>query len=676
MINRSLNFGNGNSMEQVNTVDDYFKKLSRYDIYSNVFYRGQLEKHTSITSSISRDERYTINESAIFNEAVDMKSTEFKDLPTPIERLSKMQHYGIPTRLVDLSVNPLIALFFAVQNIDDNSHGNVYVFIQPEHNLNDKRIKLLSLLATLDLLDIKTIKNSFFECYLDNITEEEIIKFASEGAFLKYSMELQRSNERLYCQEGTFAICGNRIIDAKLQKYVLPLDSIEPTMKLRIPYEYKKAIKKELDEKYYINETTIYPEFTSVADYLKEKYRKTNFDLHDTHSILQVQDVSHAGARRCSIVTVLNKSLRIEKIKKIGIQIIKNYKDKNDVVWVYIAKNGDDYIMKNWMIRVQWIRESLVDKFKPSLIGEVDELGYIWRFEKSYSTLADHADEYAFVDDKILYTQNMKTFDEFKPHYEYVLNAFENEEMKDIEDYTLENSSEITKFFSKFGDYGHSRNEDFNKYLNNFQEIALQLGNVVLWLKKEELNIRSKRYQISKCLKDAKLNLDTIEEQSLVWKKTINLTDEEYNEIDIGKIERKEYHYKQTIPINVAGLEVTFDLTIFQNNDNTVSIKGETNLFDNATLMIFLRNCNGLAIAQNKSLVDKGQFNFGRLGKKGIGLDRGKYKVNITLPIPSVQNKEFVKKAGIEYENLIGEFVDRSGLGPTVCYTEEFEINY
>jgi len=663
-----------NSVEQVNTVDDYLKKLSRYDIYSNVFYRGQLEKYKSITSSISRNEGYTINESAIFNETVDMKSIEFTDLPTPIERLSKMQHYGIPTRLVDLSVDPLIALFFAVQNVDDDSHGIVYVFIQPEHKLNDKRIKLLSLLATLDTLDIKTIKNSFSECYLDEITEEEIIEFASGGAFLKHSMELQKSNKRLYCQKGTFAICGNKIIGAELQKSVLPLDSIEPTMQIRIPFEHKKAIKKELDDIYNINETTIYPEFPSVADYLKEKYRKINSDLHDAYNILKVQDISHAGARRCSIVAVLNKSLRVEEIKQIGIQIIKHYKDKNDVVLVFIAKNGDDYIMKNWIIRGQWIRESLEEKFKPLLIGEVDELGYIWRFEKSYSTLADYYDEYAFVDDKILYTQNMKTFDEFKPHYEYMLNAFESEEMKVLEDYAVDNSSKINKIFLMFSNYGHSRNENFNKYLNNFQEIALQLDNVVLWLKKEELNIRSKRYQISECLKDAKLNFNTIQEQSLYWKKIINLSDEEYNEIDIGKIKRKEYKYKQTIPINAAGLEVIFNLTISQNSDNTVNIKGNTNLFDNASLMISLKNCNGLLLAQNKSLVDKGQFDFGRLGKKGVGLDRGKYKANIILAIPSVQNKEFVQKAGIEYENLIGEFVDRSGLGPTVSYTEEFEI--
>ena len=669
-----IRLGENDYMDQVNTVDDFLKKLSRYDDYNNVFYRGQSEEYNNITSSVSRDTGYTLNENYIYREAIKMRAVEFDGLILPIERLSKMQHYGIPTRLVDLTIDPLIALFFAVQKVERKSHGNVYVFVQPEYPLNDKRIKLLSLLSTLESLKIDEIKSSYQECYRESITEDEILEFASEGAFIRHSLEFQKYNKRLFCQKGTFAICGNEIIGKEIKKSVLPLDSIKPTMVIRIPFEYKQAVKKELNEKYNINETTIYPEFPSVADYLREKYKKVNFNLNGTYNILEVQDVSHAGDRRCSIVAVLNKVLRIEEVKHIGIQIIDQYSSKNDVVWVYIAKNGDDYIMQNWMIRGQWIRESLDPRFKPHLIGEADELGYMWRFEKSYSTLADYYNECVFIDDKTLFTQNMKTFEEFEPHYKYMLNTFENGDMQDLHEYSFDNASVITKFFLKFGDYGCSRNDEFNKYLNNFQEVALHLDNVVLWLKKEHLNLRDKRYQISNCFRDAKLHFNRIQEQAIYWKKAIDLSDDEYNEIDLEKTKRKKYQYQQTIPLNTDGLDVTFDLKIFRNSDNTVNIRGKTNLFDKASLMISLRNSNDLLLAQNKSLVENGRFDFGRLGKEGVGFNKGKYKVNVSLAIPSVQNKEFVLKAGIEYENLNGKYVDRSGIGQTVSYTEEFEI--
>lgn len=118
-------------MEQANTVEDYLKKLSRYDIYNNVFYRGQSEKYKNITSSVSRDVGYTMNESSIYTEAIKMRTMEFDGLTSPIECLSKMQHYGIPTRLVDLTIDPLIALFFAVQKWTVNHMGTyLYLFNQ------------------------------------------------------------------------------------------------------------------------------------------------------------------------------------------------------------------------------------------------------------------------------------------------------------------------------------------------------------------------------------------------------------------------------------------------------------------------------------------------------------------------------------------------------------------
>lgn len=51
----------------------------------------------------------------------------------PIDLLSLLQHYEIPTRLLDVTSNPLVALYFA--SFDDNTDGEVFVF---EYNDSDK----------------------------------------------------------------------------------------------------------------------------------------------------------------------------------------------------------------------------------------------------------------------------------------------------------------------------------------------------------------------------------------------------------------------------------------------------------------------------------------------------------------------------------------------------------
>lgn len=661
-------------MEQANTVEEYLKLLSRYNNYENIFYRGQSGEYDDITSSVSRNEGYTINESHIYRDAIKLGGDNFSNLETPIEHLSKMQHYGIPTRLVDFSGDALTALFFAVQKEDRNFHGNVYVYIQPEQEVHSKHIRLLALFATTDSLQTDEIRRLYQKHYSETITDSEILEFASQGAFIKYSNVLQKENVRLSCQKGTFAICGNEISGKKITKTILPLNSIIPTMIIRIPSEHKQAVKKELDERYNINDTVVYPEFTSVAGYLREKYKKQVLNLNGTYKILEEDDCSHVGAKRISIVAVLNCSLLIDEIKHIAILIIDQYKKENDVISVFIAKNDDAYIMRNWIISAQWINEALDPCYKPLVIGEIDKAGYIWRMEKSYSTLADYYDEFAFTEDKNLLALNIKTFTELQIHYKYLIRSFKRERLKDLESYTQKNAKEISNIFLQFGEYGYSRNNALNEYLDNFQQLALHLDNVVLWIRNERLNPQAKKYQITICLNDAKSNYKQIIKDLNYWKKFVGLSDIDISELAINSSKSKNYQYKQTIPLNPQGLDVCFDFNISVNPDDTVTVNGKTNLFDKASLLISIRDSDGFLFAQNKSFVENGLINFGKLGKPNFGLKKGRHSIEVTLSLPSTQDKDFISKAGIEYENLTGKYVYRNGIGPGVEYVEEFMI--
>ncbi|WP_074016731.1 FRG domain-containing protein [Fusobacterium massiliense] len=92
-----------------------------------VFFRGQSEEFEFIIPSIFRDTKYIENEHELIKEAEISYPLEIQKIKYLPDKLALMQHYGLPTRIMDITTNALVALYFAVSK-DKDKDGVVYLF--------------------------------------------------------------------------------------------------------------------------------------------------------------------------------------------------------------------------------------------------------------------------------------------------------------------------------------------------------------------------------------------------------------------------------------------------------------------------------------------------------------------------------------------------------------------
>lgn len=90
--------------------------------FQTIYYRGQANRHWSLVPSLFRQKKNGESSSQlecmILREAQHRLWSELATLPTYLEKLVYLQHYGMPTRLLDVTFNPLIALYFACEEAE------------------------------------------------------------------------------------------------------------------------------------------------------------------------------------------------------------------------------------------------------------------------------------------------------------------------------------------------------------------------------------------------------------------------------------------------------------------------------------------------------------------------------------------------------------------------------
>lgn len=168
----------------ISSVGDFLNIVDKiYPHNENVFFRGVSSHKHSIVSALCR----FLNDNSLDHDDTDVAEELFESfknkLPSypefsilknysinDVDVLMTAQHYGMPTRLIDLTKNPLVALYFAVESYKEKKEkekeDNISIYLIKD--TAKRKIKLKSsdsIIAGFELEedDIRHFYNVFFE---------------------------------------------------------------------------------------------------------------------------------------------------------------------------------------------------------------------------------------------------------------------------------------------------------------------------------------------------------------------------------------------------------------------------------------------------------------------------------------------------------------------------------
>lgn len=235
--------------KNIENLTDLITHITNYreEIDHSPWYRGQGDESWELLPGILREHnKHLSDEEKILRTFRQSAAMLIEQLPSDnFGWMFLMQHYGVPTRLLDWSESPLVGMYFAIT--EEPEKDGAFWILDPLKLNKEARIN-----------------------YLPSFEDEVLLNYASENMDanrrapqLPLASIATRNNPRIQSQQGVFTI--HQHDDTPIEKVG---DNI--ATKYLIPKEAKSVIKKQITMLGF-NKFQMFPELSSISEAIKDQ---------------------------------------------------------------------------------------------------------------------------------------------------------------------------------------------------------------------------------------------------------------------------------------------------------------------------------------------------------------------------------------------------------------------
>ncbi|MCH5250689.1 MAG: FRG domain-containing protein [Lachnospiraceae bacterium] len=283
------------SQAPVTSIGEYLNEIIRITQHDNEghpylqWYRGHADKEWELIPKVQRNfagsEEDLFRRERYYTNDFQARASVFKSPALPIDEyanwLTLMQHYGLPTRLLDWSRSPLVALYFAVSDKSQCDKDGCIWMLTPGKLNESQRLEKPSKVDGKEYDNVyiyntkhKTIATMIYPAFrrwkfssLPEAITPEDRKFDHRFNDLKDKIAAcypTESDSRVYNQFAAFTV-HNSI------KKLADICNNSTLHRITIPYEYKDNLLYELSI-CGITQSYIYPDLEHLANEIKNWY--------------------------------------------------------------------------------------------------------------------------------------------------------------------------------------------------------------------------------------------------------------------------------------------------------------------------------------------------------------------------------------------------------------------